>query len=392
MKNTRIRLILDYPFFGILALGIQLVEKYDIKTMAIDGESLFYNPDFVKKLSNKDKMFDYLHELGHVIFLHMFRRGDRDPRLWNIAADHAVNAMLVESTGLTLPEGLHFNEKYIDWPTEKIYDDLKSKYKNQIKPDYKPTSREEQEKLDEFLKEVETTVRNGLVEDAPKDLLEKEVEITISAAVTTNKMTKKSLIKHGSTLDRQIKKMTDKSVDWSSILHRFMNEACQKDYSWLAPNTRYMHATNGLMLPSLKSHKSIKLAVVFDTSISIDMEICSRFFARFESMIETINYAELHVLSCSDQIHNPRIFYPGENIDYVPAGGGLTETWPVWEYFEQNGIVPTCLVYFTDLEVQVWGDNPGYPILWLADCRSKQEYDILQKHVPFGETVYVKNV
>lgn len=42
------------------------------------------------------------HEVMHVILLHMLRRGDRDPKVWNIAADIFINQMLREA-GWKLP-------------------------------------------------------------------------------------------------------------------------------------------------------------------------------------------------------------------------------------------------------------------------------------------------
>jgi predicted metal-dependent peptidase len=43
--------------------------------------------------------FLFGHEVLHCVYDHFGRRGDRDPKIWNIANDFCVNADLVEAQG-----------------------------------------------------------------------------------------------------------------------------------------------------------------------------------------------------------------------------------------------------------------------------------------------------
>ena len=97
MKDTKLRLILDYPFFGNLALSLDFIEDYSIPTAATNGEAIIWNPDFVKPLSNDQKLWLLLHEISHVILHHAFRRKERNYQVWNIAADYQVNMFLHKS-------------------------------------------------------------------------------------------------------------------------------------------------------------------------------------------------------------------------------------------------------------------------------------------------------
>jgi hypothetical protein len=51
IQKARTSLILDHPFFGSLLFRLKGRECRSIQTMATDGVSLFYNPDFVETLN-----------------------------------------------------------------------------------------------------------------------------------------------------------------------------------------------------------------------------------------------------------------------------------------------------------------------------------------------------
>ena len=64
-------------------------------TAAVDGKHLYYNADFINKLDVKQVEFLICHEVLHVAFEHMLRRGERDPQGWNVAADYAINTLII---------------------------------------------------------------------------------------------------------------------------------------------------------------------------------------------------------------------------------------------------------------------------------------------------------
>jgi hypothetical protein len=63
-------------------------------TAATDGLKFYYNSRFIMMLKPKEVEFLVWHEVLHVVYDHMGRRGNRDPQMWNIADDYAVNADL----------------------------------------------------------------------------------------------------------------------------------------------------------------------------------------------------------------------------------------------------------------------------------------------------------
>ena len=54
IQKARTSLILDHPFFGSLLFRLKGRECRSIQTMATDGVSLFYNPEFVETPSADD--------------------------------------------------------------------------------------------------------------------------------------------------------------------------------------------------------------------------------------------------------------------------------------------------------------------------------------------------
>ena len=89
--TARIALLLKAPFFGNLATRLKLENADDwCPTAATDGRKFYYNSEFLAKMPQKQLEFLMGHEVLHCVYDHMGRRGERDPRIWNIADDYCV--------------------------------------------------------------------------------------------------------------------------------------------------------------------------------------------------------------------------------------------------------------------------------------------------------------
>ena len=95
LVTARIGLLLRHSFFGNLATRMQLINADEwCATAATDGKTFYYNSRFIMMLKPKEVEFLVAHEVLHVVYDHMGRRNHRDPQIWNIADDYAVNADL----------------------------------------------------------------------------------------------------------------------------------------------------------------------------------------------------------------------------------------------------------------------------------------------------------
>lgn len=108
---ARTALVLDEPFFGQLAPRLVLEESTRNKTAWTDGKSMGYYAPFVLSLTFKKLVGLVVHEVLHCAHGHMWRRGGRAPKRWNIACDLAINAEL-RSLKFELPDGALYPERY----------------------------------------------------------------------------------------------------------------------------------------------------------------------------------------------------------------------------------------------------------------------------------------
>ena len=81
------------PFFsvGMLNMPIKIAK---VGRGCTDGKTQWYDPAFVVTLTNGQVVFLLCHEVMHKYSFHQTRRGDRHPKLWNIAGDHFINLQL----------------------------------------------------------------------------------------------------------------------------------------------------------------------------------------------------------------------------------------------------------------------------------------------------------
>src|SRR5258708_6363258 len=119
LTRARTQLLLNQPFFGTLCLRLKLAPAM-VPTMATNGREIIYNPAFIDELKPVELEAVLAHEVLHCALGHHCRRGERDQRLWNEAADLAINPILM-GNGFTLPEGALFDPSFDTMSSEEIY-------------------------------------------------------------------------------------------------------------------------------------------------------------------------------------------------------------------------------------------------------------------------------
>jgi predicted metal-dependent peptidase len=118
--KARAELILAHTFYGVLISQVAPKPSRQVPTMATDGRTHFFNPDFIGTLSQNELLGVQRHESEHDARRHHTRRGYRDQKEWNIACDYAINIDLIDE-GVTLPANALIDPKYRGWSAEDIY-------------------------------------------------------------------------------------------------------------------------------------------------------------------------------------------------------------------------------------------------------------------------------
>lgn len=144
ITRARNRLLLQkrWSFFAQLSLRLILVCDHNEPTMATDGTSLFYNPKWVGAHPLPIQESAIAHEVLHCALRHVWRLSGRDHALANIAADHAVNLVLLDC-GFTLWRGALADKRFAGMSFEQIYAILDKERRAQAPQTPTPAPQEE---------------------------------------------------------------------------------------------------------------------------------------------------------------------------------------------------------------------------------------------------------
>ena len=338
LTRARTGLILDHPFFGQLALRLNLVEHLSTKTLAVDGRNIFYNPDFVATLSPQITIAALAHEVMHPVLDHLSRRGCRDPRKWNMAGDYAINPILKDS-GFQLGRGWLIDPQYFDLSADEIYLRLPEQDENE-------DSGGGSEPLDEMLPSAD-------------DADSTEWKIAVIQAATAAR----SAGKLPESLSRFVDQLTAPKVDWRERLQRFVTETSQNDFSWMRPNRKFI--AQGLCLPTLYSQNMGALVSGIDTSGSIDQATLTAFGSEIKAARDASRPTSIVNIYCDSAVNHVDTFDAYDEMSFDMHGGGGTDFRPPFSHVDQHGIHPACFIYLTDGYGPFPATPPDYPVLWV---------------------------
>lgn len=129
MVKAKSKLMNSESGLASILLGLPLQEDNSFDTMATDGKVIKYNSDFALGLPMEEIKGVLIHEALHVVWGHHLRRGNRNPKLWNIATDYAINGYIVYKLRKQLPQGGLLSHRYVKkdgsvMSADEIYDIL----------------------------------------------------------------------------------------------------------------------------------------------------------------------------------------------------------------------------------------------------------------------------
>lgn len=314
------------------------VEPADpMETAATDGLTIWWNKaDFmrcaqtvvgvVQRIQMSEREATLLHELDHTGFMHGLRRGDRDPRIWNVACDHMINLLLIKN-GYKLPQNgwWVFDHQYDGWAEEDIYDDL-------VKH---PAKMPKKVRLD-----LKIDQKNG--PNAKNDIL-----AVVVRAVQAAEMAGQAGDLPGN-LKTVLNKFLEPKINWKSVLNRWMTDLVDEgDYSWRRPSRRFE-----TYMPSIQPEEGKlddELVFIEDTSGSISQKNRIRMNSEVKFIKETLQPEKFTLLQFDTKIQYEKVFTkdePFENIESHGYGGtNLTE---VRKWLQKRK--PKAAIIFSDLE------------------------------------------
>jgi predicted metal-dependent peptidase len=400
LVTARIALLLKQPFFGNLATRLKIVNANDwCPTAATDGRHFYYNTEFIDSLTPRETEFLFGHEVLHCVFDHFqLRAGTRDAQIWNIAADYAVNQILVDNRIGDMPKdqkgkdkGFQ-DDKYRDIASEEIYDELYKKAKK--------NGRSMLDKLGKLLDEhidwdkdsqgnIEGKGKQGKGGGAPKytkeelkKIKDEMKEAMISAAQSTGAGNLPGAIQ------RMIQELTEPKMNWREIIQQQIVSTMKSDYTFMKPSRRSWHMD--AILPGMINTDKIDICLALDASGSISEEMCREFLSEVRGIMDQYKDFTIHLWTFDTAVFNPQIFTPDnadELEDYVLGSGGGTDFDCNWEYMKAEGIEPKKFIMFTDgYPYDSWGDPDYCDTVFLINNRYERNIE-----APFGLTVAYEN-
>ena len=117
------KMLVKYPFFGSVVASVGYKENKDIQTVGTDGETIYYNPEYLEGLSVEEQTFVFAHVVCHIAFNHILRSEGKNPKLWNIATDGVINQFL-KRDGLKMAPGVVDMAEAINYDAEQLYEKL----------------------------------------------------------------------------------------------------------------------------------------------------------------------------------------------------------------------------------------------------------------------------
>ena len=395
LVTARVKMLFNQPFFGNIACRLQLKDVTDegwCPTAATDGRHFFYNRDFVNSLNIQQNVFLVGHEIGHCIYEHFLRVGDRDKQYWNMAGDYKINGMLIrEKIGEIIDQvKICYDPKYMgeEWYTENVYDDLKAN-QSPIKmtldvhldlegEDGKPCAGSDEGKGKEGKGKEGKGKKPTISKDDAKAISDELKNAVIQAAQSVGAGNIPAEIA------RMVGQLTEPKMDWRQFIRVTLESNVSSDFTFMKPNRKSQF--NNVVLPSMLNDDKIDICLCLDASGSIGQVDATDFLSEVQGIMDQFGSYRIRVWSFDTKVYAYDEFTDddGRSIqEYQLVGGGGTDFMCNWRYMEENDITPDQLIMFTDGEpFGKWGIEDYCDTLFLIKNRySKPES-------PFGQTIY----
>lgn len=345
-------------FLATIFMGLTVSENLAIPTARVSSKLTFeINTPWFLSLSEKMRITLIAHELWHLAYKHVDpkRMGKRDPKIWNMACDHAINLMLEE-------HGYHFDTdpqtgqkiglldpQYRGMSAEQIYAELEKGAIKIVLPFG-----------EDFECEPDPTL-------SPEAVAAQEAELQsllIRGTLMNQMASGKGAGPLPGDLQEQIDALLNPKLPWDTLLQRWLTEAGWHGYTWRRPNRRFADD----YLPSRGKQEGLAhLRWYIDSSGSMSRDQLQVLNSEAKGAKDLFN-PELMTISCFDVGIRETWEFSAEHdfhgLNFAGRGGTAFE--PVLEDIRQHR--PTAAIILSDMDCRhpTKEEDPGIPILWIA--------------------------
>ena len=406
LESTIIYLLKKNPFYGHMLLNMRVtyIEKW-LGTAAVnitDQINIYLNPLMFNEMTIHEQSAIVEHEINHLLMEHFMRRGERTPFDFNVAADIAIDQLIV---------GLPNKERCIEL-YHKAFKELPKEFDELICGSLMPetydlpnnlTCEEYYNLLQQNEKFKEDKAKGGTGDSVEVEIDfgdgegKQKVRVRVSGLddhskwdESTNEISdelKQEKIKEW--LKRVVNSMEAGDIPshvkvaignlfktqtrWREKLHRFLTRATLVTQK---PSRKKLNRRFGLVYPGTATEFKLRLAVAIDESGSVSDELSTLFFSELRKI--NLVSPEIWMYQFDVECTEPQLFKKFKKLEREKCGG--TVFVPAIKKAEELKV--DALIILTDGEANLNIPKPKIPVLWALDSSNFKDFK-----PPFGSKI-----
>lgn len=361
-------ILIHLRFFDVALSRLKCRERRGLDGFAMAGEGCLYDPVSVLKCYQRDRRYParvYLHMLLHAVFFHSFRYDKLEEQDWNLAADIAVENVILE---MAVPCAALEEDERLAGKLRVLKEEIGSLTAERIYRYFRrnPLSAEERSCLQElFFKDGHQLWRK-----------QEQLEVTaqqwkkISERVKADIGTFTKAAGGADALGKNLEEVTRGRYDYTAVLRRFMvmgediaiNE---EEFDNIYYTYGLAHYGNLPLIEPLEYRELMRVrefVIAIDTSASCRGPLVQAFLRKTYSILaQSENFfhkIKLHLIQCDNTVQKDTTITSQEDFEAFLREGklygfGATDFRPVFEYVDSlkaSGAFENLkgLIYFTD--------------------------------------------
>lgn len=359
ISGSRLRLRGKSAFFATLLLHAEFVPSREVVAAGTDGERVYVNPEVAASLPPDVLDGLLLHEVLHAALSHVQRRGPREKKRWNKAADLIVNGM-VDAAGLPTPPQSRRDEHLEKLSVEEVYTSI------------------EMEMDGDGGDDDSDDLMDGPPSDAPPKNAKAGGNSARQWAQAMAQARSVEAMSGGQGHDplgahRELQRLAPARLDWRAHLWRFLART-PVDFGGF--DRRFVG--RGLYLEALDD-ESLTALIAVDTSGSVDDDAVRALVGEVQGVLGAYPHVKATLYYADTEAYGPHPLSPGSEIP-PPQGGGGTDFRPIFKLLDEHE--PDVLIYLTDGYGDFPEQAPKVPTLWVVPPGGLED-----EGFPFGEVL-----
>ena len=422
-------LLRDQPFFGSLALRLPIRADASRGTVASDGREIRYSPRWIAETDAHVIETATARVVLACALKHHTRRGERDPKRWQRASQLVTHGLLRDA-GFTLPpdadawDGISVEQAYDRLPDPDDCDgdgdsdgDAPSGGGDagagvaRTPPSPDPGGEDDSggsgdsDSQDGNSQDADSgadpspscdPAGTGEVMDAPAGggqggAAPSPADVAAEEQAWDEAMHQAASLakaqgKLPGAVEETVRGGHATTVDWRTLLRRYMTDAAKRDYSWSVPNRRFIDS--GLYLPSIRSEGIDTIAVIVDTSGSLPAATLAAFWTELREIATELQPERVILLQVDAAVQDTAEYAASDLPDEIAVKGrGGTDFRPGFAWLEENGIRPGVCLYLTDMLCSSYPETePDFDVVWANYAEPPGDWN----REPWGERIQIE--